>query len=298
MVRPLRLEYTGALYHLTARGDGREDVFLNDADRQHFLVLLGKVRARFNWAIHAYCLMNNHYHLLVETPDANLARGMRQLNGVYTQDFNRTHDRVGHVFQGRYKAIVVEKESYLVELARYVVLNPVRAGLVGDPGEWPWSSYRATVGAPEQAPDWLERQWILSAFGETEGEAIAAYVGFVADGIGRSAPWKQLRHQLLLGSDGFVDALRSKVPAGVDLSEVPQARQRPTPRPLAEIASRFADRDRAIAAAYASGGYTMKEIGEHFGLHYSRVSRIVRLADQAPAEPASSKSQDLTPESA
>lgn len=281
MARPLRLEYPGALYHVTAGGDGREEIFLDDGDRQHFLVVLGKVRRRFDWAIHAHCLMSNHYHLLVETPDANLSRGMRQLNGVYTQDFNRTHDRVGHVFQGRYKAVVVEKEASLLELVRYVVLNPVRAGLVGDPGEWPWSSHLATVGGSEEVPDWLDRQWILSAFGETEGEAVAAYVDFVADGIGRSSPWKPVRHQLMLGSDGFVDALRGRVPAGVDPREVPQARRRPEPASLADLGGRFADGDCAIAAACASGGYTMKEIGEYFGLHYSRVSRVVRLADQA-----------------
>jgi REP element-mobilizing transposase RayT len=144
MARPLRLEFAGATYHVTARGDGREDIYLSDADRRLFLAVLGSVAERFNWTIHAYCLMSNHYHLLVETPEGNLSKGMRQLNGVYTQDFNRTHHRVGHVFQGRYKAILVEKEAYLLELVRYVVLNPVRAGMVRTPGEWPWSSYRAT----------------------------------------------------------------------------------------------------------------------------------------------------------
>ena len=140
MARPLRLEFGGALYHVTARGDGRDDVFLADGDRRVFIEGLAEVWERFNWTVHAYCLMSNHYHLLVETPDANLSRGMRQLNGVYTQRFNRTYDRVGHVFQGRYKAILVEKDAHLLELARYVVLNPVRACMVHTPGEWPWSS--------------------------------------------------------------------------------------------------------------------------------------------------------------
>jgi len=142
MARPLRLESAGALYHVTARGDRGEDIYLDDADREDFLALLGEVCDRFNWAIHAYCLMTNHYHLLVETPDGNLSRGMRQLNGVYTQASNRRRRRVGHVFQGRYKAILVQKEAYLLELSRYVVLNPVRARVVGQAGEWPWSNYR------------------------------------------------------------------------------------------------------------------------------------------------------------
>ena len=124
MARPLRIEYAGALYHVTSRGDGQEAIYLGDEDRKLFLDVLGQVCERFNWATHAWCEMTNHYHLLVETPDGNLSKGMRQLNGVYTQRFNRQHQRVGHVFQGRFKAILVEKDSYLLELARYIILNP------------------------------------------------------------------------------------------------------------------------------------------------------------------------------
>lgn len=145
MARPLRIEFAHGLYHVTSRGDGREDIFLEDADRELFLEVLSESVDRFNWVIHAYCLMDNHYHLLIETPDGNLSQGMRQLNGVYTQRFNRKHKRVGHVFQGRYKAIIVQKDSYLLELARYIVLNPVRAEMVRTAREWPWSSYRAIL---------------------------------------------------------------------------------------------------------------------------------------------------------
>jgi putative transposase len=127
MARPLRIELPGGLYHVTSRGDRREDIFLGDGDRLMWLELFGQVCRRFNWICHAWCLMDNHYHIVVETVEGNLTQGMRQLNGVYTQNFNRTHHRVGHVFQGRYKAIIVEKDSYLQELARYVVLNPVRS---------------------------------------------------------------------------------------------------------------------------------------------------------------------------
>jgi putative transposase len=137
MSRPLRIEFAGGLYHVTSRGDGREAIFLTEEDRRLFLSVLSEVVRDFNWAVHAYCLMDNHYHLLIETPDGNLSKGMRQLNGVYTQRFNRQHGRVGHVFQGRYKAIIVQKESYLLKLARYVVLNPVRARMVRSPAEWP-----------------------------------------------------------------------------------------------------------------------------------------------------------------
>ncbi len=280
MARPLRIEFAGALYHVTARGDGREDICLSDADRCLFLEVLGKVAERFHWTIHAYCLMTNHYHLLVETPDANLSKGMRQLNGVYTQRFNQAHQRVGHVFQGRYKGILVEKEAHLLELARYVVLNPVRARMVRTPDEWPWSSYRAMVGHKPR-PEWLETRGILSGFGETEPEAIEHYRRFVAQGEGQPSPWAHLKHQVFLGTDVFVDSLRCQFPAISDLREVPQAKAQPAARPLAHFAREYADRDTAIAAAYASGAYTMKQIGDYFGLHYSRISKIVRLADDA-----------------
>lgn len=283
MARPLRLEFAGALYHVTTRGDGREDVYLSDGDRRLFLDLLANVSERFRWTVHAYCLMSNHYHLLVETPDANLSKAMRQVNGVYTQRFNTRHGRVGHVFQGRYKALLVQKDAYLLELARYVVLNPVRAGIVRAPGEWPWSSYHATT-SPGTAPDWLETRQVLSAFADTESEAVKPYVRFVAEGQGQSSPWGQLKHQLFLGSDAFVDSMRRKVPADGDLREVPQARARPAAKPLFHYARAYADRDSAIAAAYASGGYTLKDIGDYFGLHYSRISKIVHLAEQADAE--------------
>jgi REP element-mobilizing transposase RayT len=148
MARPLRLEFAGALYHVTARGNERRCIFLAnlDDDRSRFLEILGQTCDRFRWICHAFCLMTNHCHLLVETPDANLSVGMRQLNGVYTQHVNRGRERVGHLFQGRFKGILAEKDGYLLEIARYVVLNPVRANIVGGPEDWPWSSYRATAG--------------------------------------------------------------------------------------------------------------------------------------------------------
>lgn len=146
MARPLRLEFAGALYHITARGDRREPIYDDDTDRTTFLRLLGDVCNQHNLLCHAYCLMGNHYHLLLETLERNLSRGMRQLNGVYAQKGSCRLGRVGHVFQGHYKAILVEKDSYLLELARYIVLNPVRAQMARTAVDWPWSSYRATAG--------------------------------------------------------------------------------------------------------------------------------------------------------
>jgi REP element-mobilizing transposase RayT len=154
MSRPIRIEFPDALYHVTERGDRREDIFEDDQDRQTFLSTLEQVIAQFNWICHAWCLMDNHYHLLIQTPDGNLSKGMRQINGVYTQASNRRHRRVGHLFQGRFKAILVDSDAYLLELSRYVVLNPVRAGVVKKPADWPWSSYRSSVGLEPPAP-WL-----------------------------------------------------------------------------------------------------------------------------------------------
>ena len=163
MSRPLRLELAGGIYHITSRGNRREDIYVDDSDRDQWLALFGQVCKRFNWRCHAYCLMSNHYHFVVETIEGNLSKGMRQLNGVYTQYFNRTHRRVGHVFQGRYKGILIEKDSYLLELSRYVVLNPVRAHRVNDVNQWPWSSYPSMIGE-QSVPEWLETNWLLSRF--------------------------------------------------------------------------------------------------------------------------------------
>jgi len=280
MARPLRIEYPGAVYHITSRGNARQDIFLDDEDRRVFLELLSQTVERFNWLCHAYCLMDNHYHLLVETLAPTLSRGMRQLNGVYTQKFNRRHGRVGHLFQGRYKAILVEKESHLLELCRYVVLNPVRAGLVRWAGDWPWSSYRATAGL-EEAPPFLNTDWVLAQFAGEGEKARRAYQEFVAQGLGKS-PWDALRGQVFLGSEEFLKSL--PLPKGERLKEVPQA-QRLANRPaLGEI---FQNRavDEAIALAYREYGYTLQEIAAHLGVHYSTVSRRLRRFEQRTREP-------------
>lgn len=187
MARPLRIEFPGALFHVTSRGNARAPIFFDDPDRHLFLDILGLVVESHRWLCHAYCLMTNHYHLLVETPETNLSRGMRQLNGLYTQRLNRRHNRVGHVFQGRFKGILVERESHLLELARYVVLNPVRANVVRAAEDYPWSSLRATFGiAP--APNWLAVGALLAPFGSR-----SRYRDFVREGTGTRTPWTELQ---------------------------------------------------------------------------------------------------------
>ncbi len=282
MARPLRLEYAGALYHITSRGDRREDIFESDDDFQMFLEVLGEVCERFNWVCHAYCLMTNHYHLLIETPDGNLSKGMRQLNGVYTQKFNRAHNRVGHVFQGRYKGILVEKQNYLLELCRYIVLNPVRAEMVRSAKDWPWSSYRATSGQVEK-PEWLDVNWIIASFGKRRQKAIEGYRSFVKAGKGQPSPWKKLKNQVYLGSDEFVEQILESIRDDKHLSEVPSSQKRAAPKPLQHYEKSSKARDEAIFNAYQSDGYSMQEIGDYFGLHYSRVSRILKAEENKRA---------------
>ena len=183
MARPLRVEYAGALYHVTSRGNARKPIFKDEEDRKIFLRLLDRVNQRFHWLCHAYCLMDNHYHLVIETPEGNLTKGMRQLNGVYTQAFNRQHHRVGHLFQGRYKSILVERESYLLEVCRYVVLNPVRAKAVEKPEAWRWSSYRGTGGL-EKPQACLTTDWILGQLGNGENRGREAVSGICERGDG------------------------------------------------------------------------------------------------------------------
>lgn len=275
MARPLRIEFTGALYHVTARGDRREDIYEDDEDRAAFLKVLGEVVSQFNWVCHAYCLMSNHYHLLIETPDANLGRGMRQLNGVFTQTSNRRHQRTGHLFQGRYKAILVDKDAYLLELARYIVLNPVRARMVELPEQWWWSSYRATVGLEASNPA-LQIDAVLGLFGTRRVDARKRYAGFVADGVGRASVWESLRQQIYLGDEAFVARMQAQTEIVGRSVTIPITQRRPPAPSLEVICADYPDRNAAIRVAYSSGGYSYQQLADHFRLHPATVGRIVR----------------------
>lgn len=281
MARPLRIEFPGALYHVTSRGNARQRVFLDDEDRETFLATLAWVVARFRWCCHAYCLMGNHVHLLIETPQPNLSRGMRQLNGVYTQRFHRRHRTVGHLFQGRFQAILVEQEGYLLELARYIVLNPVRAKMVKTPERYPWSSYRPMLGlAP--VPPALTTEWVLEQFASTRAIARRRYTKFVHDGIGVPGPWEEVKGQVLLGSEAFIERLSPQLEE-CSTREIPK-RQRLVHRPplrtlLAGTDSKTA-RNIAMAQAYLKHGYTLSEISGAAGLHYATISRLIKAQEK------------------
>jgi REP element-mobilizing transposase RayT len=279
MARQLRIEYPGAVYHVTSRGNAKKKIFRDEADRDKFLEALSIVVTRFNWLCHAYCLMDNHYHLLIETPDANLSRGMRQLNGIYTQSYNRRHKKTGHIFQGRYKAVLVEKESYLLELSRYVVLNPVRAKIVEKPEDWKWSSYPFTVGL-RKALQYLTVDWILGQFGSSRRKAEKRYKEFVLSGVKEESPWRNLKGQILLGEEGFIEKFKDLLAQKEEIKEIPR-KQRYASRPA--ISDIFKEkildkqtRDRQIYKAHIKHGYSLKEIADYLGVHYTTVSKVIK----------------------
>ena len=299
MARPLRLSYAGAVYHVTARGNERKPIVRDDTDRARFVDTLGAMVAQYRVVCHAWVLMNNHYHLLLETPSPNLSLAVRHLNGVYTQAFNRRHRRVGHLFQGRFKAIVIEKEAYLLELCRYVVLNPVRAGTVTQPGAYPWSSYRATAGLAT-APEWLTTDWILEQFGRTRRVAQRHYRRFVAEGIKQGqSPWEQVTGQVFLGREAFLRRVQRAARQQANDPEIPQRQRRPawlSPETvLQKVARQYGlavaelrrfthrpseARQVALYGLRRWAGVSLAEIGKQMGLSYAGVSRRVSAVAQ------------------
>ncbi|MCK4504155.1 MAG: transposase [Candidatus Aegiribacteria sp.] len=279
-MRPLRIKFPGALYHIYARGNGCQPIYLDEEDRHKFSVIFQKILNRFGWNCYALCLMNTHYHLFIETPETNLSMGMQNLNGIYAQYFNKHHDLVGHVFQGRYNAIVVDRENYFLELCRYIVLNPVRAGIVEKPEEYSWSSYRQMVGIDESMP-FIKTDFLLEHFGSSSETAKRNFRKFVLDGISSDSPLEDTRGGLILGKDEFVESLRDIMIDSKNESEFTKY-QRYSNRPLLEklfpsgVRSVKEARDKAIYKAYIEYGYSQKEIADFLKLHFATVSRIIK----------------------
>jgi len=277
MARQLRIEIAGGLYHIMSRGNAKAPIFLDDADRIKFIDRLATTVDTFRWRCYAYCLMSNHYHLLIETPEANLSAGVHLLNGTYTQSFNRKWSRTGHVFQGRFKSIIVEKESYLLELSRYIVLNPVRSGIVRSPEDYQWSSYKANAGLIP-APGFLFTQWIADFFnGANSSESVRAYVEFVKS---PEEPPEAIREKrgIVLGGSKFIEQLRPLMQNVQASGEFPRE-QRLLARPsLFEIFGTESltrkDRNNRIYQAIMEYGYSPVEVASFTGLHYSSISRI------------------------
>lgn len=279
MARPLRIEFAGGLYHVTSRGNAREDIYCNDDDRMIFLQLLYRACERYDWYCHAYCLMSNHYHLLIETGMPSLSKGMKYINGSYTQAYNRLHQRVGHVFQGRYKAILVEKDNYLLELSRYIVLNPVRARKVRSAKDWKWSSYRATAGLKENEP-YLTTDFVLSCFSDNKSIAQQRYRKFVQQGKNQPSVWDGLKNQLYLGTDEFVENMLCKLNPDQSLKDIPKKQKQSAPKSFDYYKIHSNNPKESMAKAYLSGYYTLLEIADAFGVSYATVSRAVKKYEE------------------
>ena len=291
MSRPLRIEFPGAIYHVTSRGDRREPIFVDDQDRHALLAVTGQAMDRFDAQVLAYCLMGNHYHFVLHTRLGNLSRLMRHLNGVFTQTFNRRHSKVGHLLQGRFKAVLVDRDAYLLEVCRYVELNPVRAHMVAEPGQWPWSSYRAHVGLAV-TPGWLDTAGMHGYLLESEvtsaadsKRAATRYVALVEAGKDVRLWDQALRQQIYLGDDEFVARMQALMPATpTPRTEVPKAQRTPPVGPRMDYPARVVDgapRDASLYRAYMDGGSTMTLLAKQSGLSVSRVSRIIAALEKS-----------------
>lgn len=272
VARPPRLQLANGVYHVVSRGNARAAIFLDDADRARFLDVLAAVRGSYSWRILAYCLMQNHYHLLAQTLEPNLAAGMRQLNGVYAQAFNRRHDRVGHLLQGRYGARLIQTDDHLLTAVRYIVRNPVRAGLCASPAGWRFSSHRATLG-DEPSPA-LDVDELLSYFGPALERARERYRELVEAGGDDERP----AHPLVEGDEAFAGRMLELLEPGPGLPR----RYFRAPRP--ELSALLAGDDASLALARVHG-YSLRQIAAHLGCHASTVSRRLRRGAD-PAAPA------------
>ena len=281
MSRPLRLEFPGAVYHVTSRGDRRESIFADETDREALLAIVGQGLDRFDAQMLAYCLMGNHYHFVLHTRGANLSLLMRHINGVYSQRFNRRHGLVGHLFQGRFKAILVDRDAYLLEVCRYVELNPVRAAMVPDPADWPWSSYRSHVGLAA-SPGWLDSAGLLTSLvgldARTPAEGRRAahrYARLVAEGRDVRLWDQALSHQVFLGDDAFVARMQALMaPAQTAAPAIPM-RQRAVPKSLSDWLRDCGNRDEALWLAYTRSGLRMSAMADELGLSVARVSQLI-----------------------
>jgi len=288
MARPLRIAYPGAYYHVTSRGNEQKEIFKSRRDREKFLEYLTSATQRYGAVIHAYCLMTNHYHLLLETPEANLSQIMRHINGAYTTYFNVKRKRAGHLFQGRFKAILVEADACAAELSRYIHLNPLRAGMAECPEDHPWSSYRSYIGQ-SPAPEWLKTDFILGYFGGQEAEARPRYRRFVEEMIARDyeSPLQAAIGASILGSTDFVETVLEKHVGKRSLErDLPALRQLAARPSVGEILgvvdavfgpSKKTARQAGMYLCHRYSGEKLREIGKRFAVGPSAVTEASRL---------------------
>ena len=291
MARPLRITFPGAFYHVTSRGNERKAVFKSKRDRERFLEYLESATQRYDARIHAYCMMDTHYHLLLETPSGNLPQIMRHINGAYTTYFNVKRDRSGHLFQGRYKAILVDIDEYAKELSRYIHLNPVRAKIVETPEEYDWSSYKFYIGK-QRAAKWLYRDFILGYFGKRVSTAQKGYQKFVYTLAHQEydSPLDEVVSSTLLGSADFIafikDHFLSSIKPDKELPALKELVKKASMQDIFEAVELVFTQDKVLARnvkMYFCQRYTgqkLKEIGQHFGIGESGVSQACRRVAQ------------------
>lgn len=298
MARPLRIEFPDALYHVTCRGNEQRAIFRSDRDRKAFLGFLAEAVRRFGWSITAWVLMTNHFHLVIQTPQPNLSKGMHWFNSAYVGWFNRVHKRSGHLYQGRFKAFLIEKEAYFAEVLRYVVLNPVRAHMVERPENYKWSSYRATAGL-DAAPDWLDLASVLPFFHHEREDAQADYREFVCAKIdGEDCLWDKLTNRIFLGTETWTKEMRKIVEAKPRSTDHPRAQRavgRPKMHAIVDAVARAAGtsaaliRDtrgsvlRRLAAwiAWHEGLITLRSIAAGLRLRSEgHISNLIRRCDR------------------
>jgi REP element-mobilizing transposase RayT len=294
MGRPLRVEYAGALYHITSRGNERKKIFVDDGDRKKFLEILEDYHDRYGILIHGYVLMDNHYHLILETPKGNLLKVMHGLNGRYTGYFNRKYGRAGHLFQGRYRGIIIDKDSYLIPLSRYVHLNPVRARVVERPEHYRWSSYRGYIGREKEC-GWIEYSWVLPQFGRYRNGARRKYKKYTEEALKSKVenPLERLHGQVILGREEFINRVKGMFkggPLSQEILERKRLEQHPALDGVLKLTAKAfkidedSIRDRGIrantarkVALYFAKRYTglgNEQIAQSFGgIHYSAVSK-------------------------
>ncbi|WP_269630289.1 transposase [Pelomonas sp. BJYL3] len=281
MARPLRIEFAGAVYHLSSKAEAGAVVFHDDADRRALLAVIAQAMERFDAQVLAYCLEPDSYELLLFTRQANLSRLMRHINGVYTQGSNRRHGTVGHLFQGRFKAVLVDREQLLLDACRYVELGGVRRGVAASPAQWPWSSYAAHIGQVE-APEWLDVQGLHAYVmgrplqgAADRRKAAQRYEKLVAEASGLDL-WKHLRQQIYLGDAAFVDRLKGQL-KGVGATARKSARGGVSlkSRPWRDWLHEAGSREEALYRAHTEGGLSMTGLAKELGLSVSRVSRLI-----------------------
>ena len=293
MSRPLRIEYPGAFYHVTSRGNERKMVFQSTRDRERYLTYLESAHDRYGAIIHVYCLMGNHYHLLLETPRGNLSNVLHHINGAYTTYFNIKRGRSGHLFQGRFKGILVEKDAYCKELSRYIHLNPVRAGMVKSPSEYPWSSYRCFIGK-DKKPDWLTTELVLGDFGGEGRKGYMRYREYVERRETKEleSPFRRVIASTFLGSEEFINWIRTEYleKRKIDKRNIPAMKKVLTGPSLEEIKKAVVKvigedhtlfKKMCIYLSHQHSGMRLDEIGTYFGMKGRAVSQLSRRFKEA-----------------